>query len=338
MKESFGIYKNQLTHLYTLENEHIKIILTDFGARIVSCILKKSQADIVQGFDDPLSYDEDVRYMGATIGRVANRIEKGRFEINGIQYESSCNNNGNCLHGGIDGFDLRIFEAEEVENKVIFTLISPDMDEGFPGELKLTVTYELLKDGFRYQTEAVSNQDTCCSITNHAFFNMNGQNSDTALDHWVKIYAEKFSAVDENGLTLPIIQSVENTPFDFRKPALVKERIVQENKDLQAGNGFDHNFILNGKGLKKAVWVKGKAGIMEIETTMPCIQFYSGNFLSGQSKGKQGAAYPARSALCFEPQYFPNSINYHCAEKPLLKKGEKMKHITDYHFKQGDEA
>lgn len=334
MKERFGVYKNQHTHLFTLENDNIKIILSDFGARLVSCILKKSNADIVQGFDNPQGYDEDVRYMGATVGRVANRIEKGQFEINGIQYQCPCNNNGNCLHGGIDGFDLRVFEAKEEENKVIFNLISPDMDEGFPGELKLTVTYELLEDGFCYQTEAISNQDTCCSITNHAFFNMNGQTSDTALDHLLQIHADKFSAVDKNGLTLPIIKSVKNTPFDFKEPTLVLDRIYQKDEDLKAGNGFDHNFILNGTGLKKAVWVKGKAGIMEIETTMPCMQFYSGNFLAGNSRGKQGAAYPIRSALCFEPQYFPNAINTHCTEMPLLKKGEKMKHITNYHFKQ----
>lgn len=336
MKKMFGIYKGQSTHQFVLENDNVKIVLTDFGARIVSCFLKRSNADIVQGFDNPLSYENDVRYMGATVGRVANRIGKGQFEINGVQYHCPCNNNGNCLHGGIDGFDLRIFETKEEENKVIFSLVSPDMDEGFPGKLKLTVTYELLEDGFSYQTEAISDQDTCCSITNHAFFNMNGQISDTALDHWVKINADKFSAVDENGLTLPVIKSVENTPFDFKEFGCVNDHIHQDNEDLKAGNGFDHNFILNGTGLKKAVWVKGKVGVMEIETTMPCIQFYSGNFLNGQSKGKEGATYPTRSALCFEPQYFPNSINYNCAEKPLLKQGEKMKHRTDYHFKQGE--
>lgn len=332
MKESFSTVFEQPVHRYTLENEKIKIVLTDFGARIISCVLKENNQDIMQGFDHPQGYVEDVRYMGAAIGRVANRIGKGHFTLNGTEYSLPINNNGNTLHGGLTGLDFKIFDAEETQDSVVFRCHLNDGEDGFPGNMDVTVTYRLLEDGWAFDTEAISDQDTLCSITNHAFFNMNGQESETAMNHLVQIEADYFSPVDKEGLTLDEMKEVKGTPFDFTSPKLAGKEIDAEDEDLACGSGYDHNFILKEEGLKKAVVVEGDAGIMTILTTLPCLQFYSSNFLGGTSKGKNGASYPYRSSLCFEPQYFPNAIQYSNHQKPILLKGEVQKHTTEYHY------
>ena len=228
--------------------------------------------------------------------------------------------------------DLKVFDAEETQDSVVFSCHLNDGEDGFPGNMDVTVTYRLLEDGWAFDTEAISDQDTLCSITNHAFFNMNGQESETAMNHLVQIEADYFSPVDKEGLTLDEMKEVKGTPFDFTSPKLAGKEIDAEDEDLACGSGYDHNFILKEEGLKKAVVVEGDAGIMTILTTLPCLQFYSSNFLGGTSKGKNGASYPYRSSLCFEPQYFPNAIQYSNHQKPILLKGEVQKHTTEYHY------
>ena len=332
----YDTYQGQDVHELTLENEKIQLRLIDFGARIVSCVLKENGADIVQGFDSLTGYLEGVRYMGTTVGRLCNRLGKGQFELNGETYQTPINNGPNTLHGGPFGFDRQIFEVEELsESHVVYHYFSKDLEEGFPGNLHLRITYRLLEDGFTFESEAVSDKDTLCSITNHAFFNMNGCDSDTAMNHLVQVSADQVGLSDGNGLTLSEAFDVEGTPFDFRHGAVVGEMLKHEaqNQQMINGHGIDHCFVLNGSGMKQAAVVEGDRAVMEVKTTMPCLHFYSGNFLKGDAVGKNGTAYQFRSAMCFEPEHYPNAIQYEKWEKPVLKKGEVQKHVTEYHFR-----
>ncbi|MBE6107567.1 MAG: galactose mutarotase [Erysipelotrichaceae bacterium] len=332
----FDHYEGKAVHSLTLENEFLQLKLIDFGARIVSCVLKKNGADVVQGFDSLSGYLNGVRYMGTTVGRLCNRLGKGQFKLNGVQYQTPINNGPNTLHGGPNGFDHQIFEVlEHSESHVVYRYFSKHLEEGFPGNLELKITYRLLEDGFTFESEAVSDEDTLCSITNHAFFNMNGCDSETAMNHTVTVFADQVGCSDADGLTLEKAFDVEGTPFDFRKGAVVGEMLKHEaeNQQMINGHGIDHCFVLNGKGLKRAAVVEGDKALMEVKTTMPCMHFYSGNFLKGDTAGKNGTAYQYRSAMCFEPEHYPNAIQYHNWEKPLLKKGEVQKHLTEYHFR-----
>lgn len=331
----YDTYQGKPVHELTLENDKIQLRLIDFGARIVSCVLKENGADIVQGFDSLSGYLDGVRYMGTTVGRVCNRLEKGQFELNGVHYQTPVNNGPNTLHGGPNGFDRQIFDVVEVsDHHVVYHYLSKDMEEGFPGNLHLNITYRLLEDGFTFESEATADKDTLCSITNHAFFNMNGCLSETAMNHVVRVNAQRVGSSDGNGLTLKEAFEVENTPFDFRNGAVVGEMLKhdQENEQMINGHGIDHCFVIDGTGLRTAAVVEGDKAIMEVKTTMPCMHFYSGNFLKGNTTGKHGVAYQYRSSMCFEPEHYPNAINYESWEKPVVKQGEVQKHVTEYHF------
>ncbi len=333
--EVFDMFQGKEVHALTLENEFVQLKLIDFGARIVSCVLKENGADIVQGFDSLDGYLNKVRYMGTTVGRLCNRLGKGQFELNGTLYQTPVNNGPNTLHGGPNGFDRQIFDViERSETHVVYRYLSAHLEEGFPGNLELKITYRLLKDGFTFESEACSDQDTLCSITNHAFFNLNGCDSETAMNHKVTVFADQVGLSDADGLTQKDAFDVEATPFDFRTGAVVGEMLKQEteNEQMKNGHGIDHCFVLNGTGMKKAAVVEGDKAVMEVNTTMPCLHFYSGNFLKGDAAGKQGIVYPYRSAMCFEPEHYPNAIQYNGWEKPILKKGEVQKHCTEYHF------
>lgn len=331
----YDTYQGKEVHSLILENEKIQLKLIDFGARIVSCILKENGADIVQGFDSLDGYLKGVRYMGTTVGRLCNRLGKGHFELNGVEYHTPINNGPNTLHGGPNGFDRQIFDVvEHSDSHVVYHYFSKDLEEGFPGNLHLKITYRLLEDGFTFESEAVSDKDTLCSITNHAFFNMNGCDSDTAMNHKVMVHADYVGESDADGLTLKDAFDVTGTPFDFRNGAVVGDMIAQEteNVQLQHGSGIDHCFVIRGTGLRTAAIVEGEKAVMEVKTTMPCLHFYSGNFLKGDTVGKHGTAYQHRSAICFEPEHYPNAIQYDAWEKPILRKEEIQRHVTEYHF------
>ncbi len=331
----YDVYQGKEVHALTLENEFIQLKLIDFGARIVSCVLKENGADIVQGFDSLDGYLNGVRYMGTTVGRLCNRLGKGKFELNGVEYQTPVNNGPNTLHGGPNGFDYQIFDViEQSDTHVVYRYFSRHLEEGFPGNLELKITYRLLNDGFTFESCAESDQDTLCSITNHAFFNMNGCESDTAMNHKVTVFADQVGCSDADGLTLSEAFDVTGTPFDFRNGAVVGKMLQHEtdNEQMKNGHGIDHCFVLNGTGLKQAAIVEGDSAVMEVKTTLPCMHFYSGNFLNGTVSGKHGTVYQYRSSMCFEPEYYPNAIQYEVWEKPILKKGEVQKHVTEYRF------
>ena len=330
--KKFDEYMGKEVHSIILSNEKMELELIDFGATLVRCILKENNTDVIQGFDCVDGYLRQERYMGATVGRVCNRIGKGQFVLNGVEYHTPINNGPNTLHGGPKGFDHQVFDVVEVsDTHAVFRYVSADGEEGFPGELTLTVTYRLMEDGFSFDTEAVSDKDTLCSITNHAFFNMNGCNSDTAMNHVLTLDVDQVGKSDSDGLTLNEAFDVTGTPFDFRNGAVIGENIKREDTDqqLQCGQGIDHCFVLNEGG---CAVMEGDAAIMKLVTTMPCLHIYSGNFQNGTACGKNGVYYQRRSSICFEPEYYPNAIQYETWEKPVLKAGEVQKHHTEYHF------
>ncbi|MEG0177691.1 MAG: aldose epimerase family protein [Anaerorhabdus sp.] len=328
-KTTFGIDAK----LYTIENDYIKLATTDYGATLVSLIVKKYNIDVVQGFTNVKGYETEVKYMGQTIGRVCNRIGKGTFELNGKTYHVPVNNNGNSLHGGVNGFDTKMWEATMNENCISFTYTSADNEEGYPGNVKVEVTYELLDDCVNYIVNAESDADTLLNITNHSFFNLDGPKSETVLDHQVKINALNFACVDANGCTHEEILAVKDTPFDFTEFKSIGKDINVEHQQLKNGSGYDHHFLVDNEGFREFARCKGSEIEMIVSSDLPGCHVYSSNFLEGNySFTKENGKFPYRSSICFETQYYPNAIQTCNQIKPILKKGELWHHKTQFKF------
>lgn len=335
MQTQFGQLKDGTkVTLYTIENEHIKMAVTDYGATLVSFVQKDTNIDVVEGFEDVEGYLNQTSYIGASIGRVANRIEKGIFTLNGKTYQVPINNNGNCNHGGIAGFDKKVWAAVEEKDRVIFRYTSKDMEEGFPGNLFVKVSYVLLEDGISIQTEARSDADTVFAYTNHSYFNL--EESEDAMQHEVKIASDVYALSDANGLTLNTIVSTKNTPFDFSSFKQVGKDIHEANEQLQYGKGYDHHYPIQGEGLRWMATCQTNTLQLEMLSDYPGMHFYSANWLENKT-GKKGHLYPERSALCFEAEYMPNAINYASVQnKPILKANEIQKHEIQYRLKVRD--
>ncbi|NLC96071.1 MAG: galactose mutarotase [Erysipelotrichaceae bacterium] len=330
--KDFGIYNNKKIDLIEIENNNFILQATNYGATIVSLYLKKKKIDVIQGFDNVDGYINDVPYMGGSIGRVCNRIGKGKFHLNNNDYFVSVNNGPNSLHGGNYGFDKQIWNYSIDNNKIVFTYLSKDKEEGYPGNLKVKVIYELIDNGFIFEYEGTSDKDTLFSMTNHAFFNFNGPTSLSALDHKIQTDAKYVAKVDSDGLTLDDIFDVKNTPFDFSQYKSLGKDIDNDYKQLINGSGYDHHFLVDGDGFRKMVSCNANGIIMDVYSDLPGFHLYSGNFLDGKAIGKQGGSFPRRSAVCFETQYYPNAINYDSQKKPILKANEYMKHISKFIF------
>ncbi|MFV0479908.1 MAG: aldose epimerase family protein [Anaerorhabdus sp.] len=324
------------TSLYSIENEFIKIEVSDYGATLVSATLKGNGIDVVQGFTGVTGYQNEVQYMGQTIGRVCNRIGKGEFILNGVKFQLAKNNNGNSLHGGEKGFDQKIWIIEDQKNKLSCTYFSQNGEEGYPGNLEVKVIYSLLEDGFSFEYEGKSDQDTLFNITNHAFFNLDGVSSNSALEHKIKIEADYFASIDERGCTQDEVVEVKGTAFDFTRLKALGQDIDKDEVQLKHGNGYDHHFLVRGTGFRKFVECQGKEVKMILYSDCPGMHLYSANFLDGMSKsGKWGGKFPRRSSVCFETQYYPNAIQTKNNRKPILKKGEELHHITEFRFQIG---
>lgn len=346
VKSVFGSTKDKkIVDCYTLKNANgMEAEVITFGANLRTLKVADKNGkllDIVHGFDKVCYYeDNNDTYYGATIGRCGNRIGKAKFTLNGVEYQLDVNDGNNNLHGGFNGYEKRVFDVVEVidtdEPSVKFHLTSEDMDQGFPGELDFNVTYTLTKDNeLKLYYEAVSDKDTIINPTNHTYFNLDGQESDSILDQEVQIFADTFTWADNESIPTGEIVDVTDTPMDFREFHAIGERIEADYEALKFGAGYDHNYCVNDTDTMKTVakMRSVKSGIlMEVSTDLPGMQLYVGNFIKGNQIGKDGKVYQRRSGACFETQYYPDAINHDNFKQPVFKAGEALKTTTVYKF------
>lgn len=330
---------------FILENGNgIKVHLINYGAIMTKLFVPDKNAvveDVVLGYDSLEGYLGNPCYFGSTIGRNGNRIANAAFEINGVTYQIDKNEGENNLHGGFDGYNKRVwdFAVKEEENEVVFSLVSPDKDQGFPGEFKVSVTYKLTKDNAVSITyKGISDKETIANMTNHSYFNLAGHTSNSILDHILWIKASKFvPVVDSASIPTGELWKVEGTPMDFTSPKTIGKDIEADYEQLKFTGGYDHNYALDkaGKEIEKIAEAEDpKTGRkMEVFTDLPGIQLYVGNFINGDGDtGKDGIVYKKRSGLCLETQYFPDAIHHENFESPVLKAGEEYKTTTIYKF------
>lgn len=337
----FGVTsKGEEAKLYILSNEKgMEIAVTDYGAALVSVIVPDKDGhpcDVVLGYDEAAGYEEGDLFLGATVGRVANRIGGAAFELNGKNYELEKNNNGNNLHSGMDFYCKRMWEVKEAaDDHVIFTLESPDKDQGYPGALHIEVTYTLTNENeIKIAYHAVPEADTIINMTNHSYFNLDGHASGDVMDQEVWINADAFTRADAESIPTGEITPVEGTPMDFRTKKTLGRDIEEEYEALNFGMGYDHNWVLNNQGSfeKVAEMSSQESGItMEVYTDLPGMQLYTANFIV-EAKGKGGAIYHKRQACCFETQYFPDAVHKVNFEGPVCRKGETYDTVTVYKF------
>ncbi|MBZ9731230.1 galactose mutarotase [Salegentibacter sp. JZCK2] len=337
------IIDNKPVKLYWLEKDSIKAAFTNYGGRLIGLWVPNREGemiDVVVGMSSIKGFTESTEpYFGATIGRVGNRIAKGKFQLEGKEYNIPKNNGENSLHGGYKGFHYVVWDANQPnEHTLVLKYRSPDMEEGFPGNLDVKVTYSLTDDqAIKMQYEATTDKATPVNLTNHAFFNLNGEGSGKILDHQLKLNATKFTPVASGLIPTGELRDVEGTPFDFRQFHRIGERITQKNGQLTYGKGYDHNFILDEKksdGMNHAATIIGdKSGVkMDIYTGEPGIQFYSGNFMEGKNKFKSGTSDEFRTAFALETQHFPDAPNQDNFPSIILEPGEKYQTLSKYKF------
>ncbi len=338
-KSSFGTLEGGgEVSLFTFGNSAgMEVKAMDYGCIIMSVKIDgrdgKSR-DIVLGFDTIDSYSGMHPYFGAVIGRYANRISGAEFLLDGDQYGLSPNSGMHHIHGGVKGFDKVLWTGEMSDDSVVFSYLSPDGEEGYPGNLAVKVVYTLTENNeivIEYRAE--TDKDTVINLTNHSYFNLDGDGSGSILDHELMMNADTFLPTDPESIPTGEIRSVKNTPFDFSGFTKIGKRINSGDKQLMSAGGYDHNFIINnrGGGLEKAAVLKSAAsGIsLEVFTTEPGIQLYSGNYLDGRIKGKNGV-YGSRSAVCLETQHFPDSVHFPEFPSVVLKRGDVFSSKTVY--------
>jgi aldose 1-epimerase len=330
--------------LITLSNvSGTKAQFTNFGGRLVSLYVKDSHGkfvDVIVGpgtIRDFLACGE--KYFGATIGRYGNRIAKGKFSLDGKEYTLATNNNANHLHGGEVGYNDIIWDFKtEGDSSVTFTYLSPDGEEGYPGNLNVSVKYTLTaENSVLMEYEATTDKPTVVNLTNHAFFNLNGFGTGSINGHELQIFANQYNPVDST-LIPTGIDSVVNTPFDFLNPTTIGKRIEENHVQLKYGLGYDHNFILNRKSekdLELAAVTKGDISgiVMEVYTQEPAIQLYGGNFMKGANRMKNGTKDDYRTSFCLETQHYPDSPNQSNFPSTVLRPGEKYQTKSVYKFK-----
>ncbi len=317
-------------HTYEMENESgTRLTVTDVGASAMALVYRGT--DILLGFSDPAAYRTNDAFLGATVGRSANRIGQARFSLNGTEYALSANDGANNLHSGPEGYESRVWEtAETTERSVTFRLVSPDGDQGYPGRAEILATYELSdEDEVRLSYRAEADADTIINLTNHSYFNLNGQGSGLILGHRLRLNADRFTPADKGLIPTGEILPVEGTPFDFRLAHAIGRDIDADHPQLLAGGGFDHNYCLNGGGFREAAEAAGdRTGItLRVSTDLPGVQFYAGNSLGGQ-KGKLGSVYGKREGFCLETQFWPDAVHHDNFPSPVLKAGEVFTSVT----------
>jgi aldose 1-epimerase len=349
--EPFGRSGEEQVEIYTLTNAHgIEARIMTYGAAIVSLKTPDRHGhleNIVLGFDELEPYLAGVPYYGATVGRYANRIAKARFVLDGTTYPLPANDGPNSLHGGRRGFDKRVWRADTTvgeTHRLRLTLVSRDGEEGFPGELTAHVTYRLGDDdSLEIDYEATATASTPVNLANHAYFNLSGDPHRPILGHTLQINADAFTPVDANLIPTGEKRAVARTPFDFRSATAIGARIEDADEQLKLGRGYDHNWILKAprsrSALRPAAVLSdpGSGRVLEIRTTQPGLQFYSGNFMNGKPAG-EGSVFGYRTGLCLETQHFPDSPNHAAFPNTILRPGDTYSERTVLHFRTTDAA
>lgn len=328
--------------LYTLVNKNgVEACITNYGGRVVSLMVPDKEGnlkDVVLGHDSIADYINIDGNFGALIGRYGNRINQGRFAIDGVEYQLPQNNYGHCLHGGPKGFHHSVWDAEQLNDSTLsLTLQSPDGEDGFPGNINVNVVYTVTSDnGLNIDYTATTDAPTILNLTNHSYFNLSGDPSKDILDQILWFDADGFTPIDSTFMTSGEILPVAGTPFDFTTPKALGADIENEDEQLANGLGYDHNMVLReGRDITVAavsVYAPTSGIKMEVFTCEPGIQFYAGNFLDGTVKGKNGIAYPRRSAVCLESQHFPDSPNKPQWASVVVRPGETYKSHCKYKF------
>ena len=339
-KDFEGKLNNKNTHLITLTNRAgMQVALTDYGARLVSALVPDKNGDLIDvvlGFDSIGGYLNAVEpYHGATIGRYCNRIAKGKFSLEGKEYTLAQNNGNNSLHGGVEGFHTRVWDRQVSFNKLVnFYYVSPDGEEGFPGEVKTTVTFELSNlNEIIIKFRAFSDTPTVLNLTNHAYFNLNGEGNGDVLNHEITIHSDEFLPLDENQIPTGEVFLVEGTAFDFRQAKPLAADINSQEEQIQIAKGFDHSFI-NKRTLSEPIakaYSKQTGIELQVFSDEPAIHLYSGNFLS-DDLGKSGRKYLRYGGFCFEAQHYPDSPNQPKFPSVILTPGEVFESEIRYKF------
>ena len=345
-KESFGkTADGESVDLFTLTNRNgMEARITNYGGIVTTLTApdrNNKYADVVLGFNDLDSYLKGHPYFGALVGRYGNRIAKGRFTLNGVEYKLAVNNGENHLHGGIKGFDKVVWTARSMRTKLgpalSLTYLSKDMEEGYPGNLTVKVVYTLTNNNeLRIDYSASTDKDTVTNLTHHSYFNLAGEGTGDILNHQLLLKASRFTPTDAGSIPTGELRNVQGTPFDFLKSTAIGARINQDEEQLKFGGGYDHNWVVNGRAgtLRQAasVYESTSGRVMDVWTTEPGIQFYTGNFLDGTLTGKSGKAYARRNGFCLETQHYPDSPNKPKFPTTTLRKGTTYRSTTIYRF------
>lgn len=338
---NFGITSSgETVSQITLDNGVLSCQVLTYGAILRSLFVPDrdgNRLDVVLGYDTLKEYEADVTYLGATVGRCANRIAGGKFSLNGKDYTLACNNGPNHLHGGEVGFTHRVWNISRVESNLVeLSLFSPDGEEGYPGNLTVKVTYELLDKTLQIHYWAETDADTLCNLTNHSYFNLSGHNSGHVLDQKLRICADQYTPSDEDSVPLGTLEPVADTPMDFVGSHPIGAYINESFDQLLQGRGYDHNYAIKGTPgtLREAAWASSdKSGIsLTASTTTPGMHFYTANYIEVGCKGKNDSVYGPRHGFCLEMQYFPDAINQPIFMAPVLNVGEVYDHTTKFTF------
>jgi aldose 1-epimerase len=341
--QSFGEHDGRPVNLYTLTNAHgLELQAMNYGAIIVSLHVpdrKGQMADIVLGHDNFEGYIPNPPFFGALVGRYANRIANGTFTLDGKTYTLPKNDGPNTLHGGPEGFDKRMWTGEPVKGKsaVVFTYLSKDGEEGFPGDLKVKVTYTLNDNNeLVIDYEATTDKPTVLNLSQHSYFNLSGEGSGNILNTEMQINASRFTPVDKTLIPTGELRPVKGTPLDFLTPTKIGARINDNYEQLVLAKGYDHNFVLDRKGpglaLAARAYDPASGRVLEVSTTQPAVQFYTGNFLDGTITGKHGHVYQRRDAFCLETQHYPDSPNHPDFPTTTLNPGQTFHQQTVFKF------
>ena len=341
-KQHFGTTPDgQKVEIWVLENRRgIRARIMTYGGILVSLDVpdkNNQRADVVLGYDRVESYLDRNPYFGAIVGRYANRIAKARFWLDGVEYALAANNGENSLHGGRRGFDKKIWTVFEAsENTLTLRYISGDGEEGYPGELTTTVTYFLSdQNELRINYSAVSSCDTVINLTNHSWFNLAGAGNGDILEHRLQIHGSSFTPVDASLIPTGELRAVTGTPFDFTSMRSIRSGLETRDEQIRLAHGYDHNFVLDGAGalsLAATLEEPGSGRKMEVRTTQPGLQLFTGNTLDGTIRGKAGKIYERHGALCLETQHFPDAPNHPHFPSTILRQGQTFQSTTVYRF------